>query len=50
VPLYDGLRPEVESRADYLKAIEQQLEKIKDQYGADHIAVDMVQITTRAKP
>jgi eukaryotic-like serine/threonine-protein kinase len=47
-PLFDAVRPEVESRADYLKAVEKQLEQITAKYGANHIAIDMVQITTRA--
>jgi hypothetical protein len=47
-PLFDSMRPEIESRADYLKAVEKQLERMRSQYGAGHIAVDIVQITTKA--
>ncbi|MGZ3238077.1 MAG: DUF4384 domain-containing protein, partial [Burkholderiaceae bacterium] len=49
-PLFDSIRPEVESRADYLQAVEKQLEQIKAKYGSAHIAVDIVQITTAHKP
>ncbi|HEY8101022.1 MAG TPA: serine/threonine-protein kinase [Burkholderiaceae bacterium] len=48
-PLFDSIRPEVESRADYLQAVEKQLEQIKEKYGSVHIAVDIVQITTEAR-
>jgi serine/threonine protein kinase len=48
-PLFDSIRPEVESRAEYLRAVEKQLEQIKAKYGTDRIAVDIVQITTKAR-
>ena len=49
VPLFDSLRPESESRADYLRALEQRLRQIAAKHGADKIAADFVQITTHAK-
>lgn len=49
-PLDDGMRPELESsRADYLRAVEKQLGQIAAKYGPDRIAVDFVQITTKAR-
>ena len=48
-PLFDEIRPEVETRADYLQTVKTQLEKIKGKYGSEHIAVDIVQITTSAR-
>jgi eukaryotic-like serine/threonine-protein kinase len=49
VPLFDGVRPEVERGADYLKMIEKRLGDIAAKHGADRIAVDFVQITTRER-
>lgn len=49
-PLFDGIRPEHESRSDYLQAVEKQLVRIGAKYGADRIAADFVQVTTRARP
>ena len=49
-PLADDIRPELESsRADYLRAVEKQLGQIAAKYGPDRIAVDFVQITTKAR-
>jgi hypothetical protein len=49
VPLFDALRPESESRADYLRAVEQRLRQIAAKHGADKIAADFVQITTHPR-
>jgi hypothetical protein len=49
VPLLDGLRPESESSAEYVRAIEKQLARIGTAAGTDKIAVDFVQITTRPR-
>jgi len=49
VPLFDELRPEYESRSDYLRAVEQRLSQIAAKHGADKINADFVQITTRAR-
>jgi hypothetical protein len=49
VPLFDKLRPEAESRADYLRAVDQRLREITAKYGQDRVAADFVQITTRAR-
>ncbi|NMG74869.1 protein kinase, partial [Aromatoleum diolicum] len=49
VPLFDKLRPESESRSDYLRAVELRLREISAKYGQDRIAADFVQITTHAR-
>jgi eukaryotic-like serine/threonine-protein kinase len=49
VPLFDHLRPESESRADYLRAVEKRLGQIAGKYGPDKIAADFLQITTRPR-
>jgi len=49
VPLFDELRPEYESRSDYLRAVGQRLRQIAAKHGADKIGADFVQITTRAR-
>ncbi len=49
VPLFPNLRPETEASADYLPALERQLAQIVGTHGADRIAVDFVQITTRPR-
>lgn len=46
-PLFEALRPEVEPGADYLRAMEQRLARAGA--GAGNIAVDFVQISTRAR-
>ncbi|HEY0844475.1 MAG TPA: protein kinase [Noviherbaspirillum sp.] len=48
-PLFDGLRPESESASDYLGAVGKQLAQLSAKHGADKIAVDFLQITTRAR-
>lgn len=48
-PLFDGLRPETESAATYLGAVEKRLAQLADKYGREKIAVDFLQITTRGK-
>jgi hypothetical protein len=47
-PLFDAARPDSEPRADYLAAVDQRLKQMAAKYGAGRIAVDFVQITTRA--
>ena len=49
VPLFDSLRPEIEPRADYLRAVQARLQQIAAKHGQDKIAADFVQITTREK-
>jgi predicted Ser/Thr protein kinase len=49
VQLFDSLRPEAESSAEYLRALDQQLALIGSRHGADKIGVDFIQITTRAR-
>jgi hypothetical protein len=48
-PLFEGLRPENEPRADYLKAVGKRLDQIAGKYGREKITADFVQITTRAR-
>lgn len=47
IALFDGIRPEYESRPDYLRAVEKQLGQMASKYGPERIAVDFVQITTK---
>jgi hypothetical protein len=49
VPLFQQLRPESESREDYLRAVGKQLEQIAAQHDREKILVDFVQITTKAR-
>lgn len=49
VALFDGIRPEYESRLDYLRTVEKQLGQMTSKYGSERIAVDFVQITTKAR-
>ena len=49
VPLFDGLRPDAEAGPDYLRALDGQLARISKSHGAGAIAVEFLQITTRAK-
>ncbi|MES2259732.1 MAG: protein kinase [Pseudomonadota bacterium] len=49
VPLFDTLRPVSEPGADYLAAVAQQLQRIGAGDGAGKIAVDFLQINTRAR-
>lgn len=48
-PLFDTLRPESESASDYLGAVKKQLAQLSAKHGPDKIAVDFIQITTRAR-
>ncbi|RJG00406.1 serine/threonine protein kinase [Noviherbaspirillum sedimenti] len=48
-PLFDKVRPEIESRAEYLKVTERQLAQLTAKYGADRIVADFVQITTKPR-
>lgn len=48
VPLFDELRAESESRTDYMQALGERLSQLAAQHGRERIAVDFVQITTRA--
>jgi serine/threonine protein kinase len=49
VPLFDGMRPEHESKADYLQAVEQRLTQIAAKHGAERLTADFVQVTTRPR-
>jgi serine/threonine protein kinase len=49
VPLFDGLRPESEPANAYLRALERQLAQISKTHGPQSVAVDFLQISTRAK-
>lgn len=49
VMLFDGIRPEYESRSDYLPAVEKHLGQMASKYGPERIAVDFVQITTKSR-
>jgi hypothetical protein len=49
VPLFDVFRPVTEPSADYLAAVAQQLRQVSARNGADKIAVDFMQISTRAR-
>lgn len=48
-PLFDPVRPEVESRAQYLQLLRKQLAQMADKPGAERIVADFVQITTRPR-
>ena len=48
-PLFDAVRQETEPKAAYLKALEQRLGQLGAKYGRDKIAVDLLQVTTRAR-
>jgi eukaryotic-like serine/threonine-protein kinase len=47
-PVFDGLRPASESKADYLRALERQLKVLAARHGQEKIVMDFVQITTKA--
>ncbi|NKJ49672.1 protein kinase [Burkholderia sp. SG-MS1] len=49
VPLFDKPRPESESRADYLRALDTRLTQIGGKYGQDHIVADFASITTKPR-
>jgi len=48
-PLFNGMRPESESTPDYLQAVDKQLRQQAGKFGKEKIAVDFVQITTKAR-
>ncbi|MNT91396.1 hypothetical protein D3C72_2324860 [compost metagenome] len=48
-PLFEGRRTEVESRQDYLRALEKPLAQMARTHGQDRISADLVQISTRAR-
>ncbi len=48
-PLFEELRPEHEPTADYLTAVEKQLRQQSGKFGAEKIAVEFLQITTRGR-
>ncbi|MFL9918397.1 protein kinase [Paraburkholderia fungorum] len=48
-PLFDKPRPESESRADYLRALETRLAQIAGKFGQDHIVADFAPITTKPR-
>lgn len=48
-PLFDKPRPESESRADYLRALDARLAQIGGKYGRDHIVADFAPITTKPR-
>jgi serine/threonine protein kinase len=48
-PLFEPVRPEVESRTEYLQLLRKQLATMAAKPGADHIVADFVQITTRPR-
>ncbi|MDR5754020.1 MULTISPECIES: protein kinase domain-containing protein [unclassified Caballeronia] len=48
-PLFDSLRPDSEPKADYLRAVDARLAQLAGKYGRDHVAVDIVQISTQAR-
>jgi serine/threonine protein kinase len=46
-PLFDKPRPEAESRADYLRALDTRLSQIAAKYGRERIVADFAPITTK---
>jgi hypothetical protein len=48
VPLFDGVRPDAESGAAYLRALDDRLARIVKAHGAGAVAVDFLPITTHA--
>jgi len=48
-PLFDTMRPQNETTTDYLRAVEDRLRQMASKYGPDRIAVDLIQITTKAR-
>jgi hypothetical protein len=48
-PLFDAARQETEPKASYLKALEQRLAQMAARHGREKIAVDLLQVTTRAR-
>lgn len=48
-PLFESARQETEPKAAYLKAMEQRLAQLAAKHGREKIAVDLLQVTTRAR-
>jgi serine/threonine protein kinase len=48
-PLFDKPRPESESRADYLRALDARLAQLGGKYGRDRIVADFAPITTKPR-
>ena len=48
-PLFDAARQETEPKTAYLKAMEQRLSQLAAKHGREKIAVDLLQVTTRAR-
>jgi eukaryotic-like serine/threonine-protein kinase len=48
-PLFDKPRPESESRADYLRALDARLAQIGGKYGQERIVADFAPITTKPR-
>ena len=48
-PLFEQLRDEYETKAEYLAAVQQQLERIQKKSGKDRITADFVMINTKPK-
>lgn len=48
-PLFDKVRPEVESRGDYLQALQTQLAQLRSQGEAERVVVDFTHIMTKAR-
>ena len=47
--LFDAIRPDSESRVDYLRAVEKRLGELASKFGRDKIAADLVQIDTHPR-
>ncbi|MDR5857346.1 protein kinase [Caballeronia sp. LZ062] len=48
-PLFDAVRPDSEAKSEYLRALDKRLAALAARYGREHVAVDIVQITTQPK-
>ncbi|MET0964691.1 MAG: serine/threonine-protein kinase [Noviherbaspirillum sp.] len=48
-PLFEAARPETEPKAAYLKALDERLSQLGARHGRDKVAVDLLQVTTRAR-
>jgi hypothetical protein len=49
VPLFGGVRDNLESTAGYLRALDEQLARVAKSHGAGAVTVEFLQITTHAK-
>lgn len=47
--LFEGARPDAEAKDTYLPILKKRLDQAAEKFGSDKIAVDFVQITTRAR-